>query len=234
MTNILAIDTSTPACSAAILIGNEVLSKHQLASREHTRLILPMVHHLLNEAGMTLSEMDAIAFTAGPGSFTGIRIGFGVVQGLAFGAELPVLPVSSLETLAHTAIRKLQVQANTHIIPMFDARMDEIYSAHFYYCSGNLERLHEDTVCPPEKIDNEFFDPMIPEAMIVIGDGWNYSERMSIRTPDSTDSALLPEAQDIFSIACPLINEGKAIPVEEANPVYLRDKITWKKRKKLR
>ena len=234
MTNILAIDTSTPACSAAILRGDEVLSKHQLASREHTRLILPMVHDLLNEAGMALSEMDAIAFTVGPGSFTGIRIGFGVVQGLAFGAELPVLPVSSLETLAHTAIRKLHIRPNTHIIPMFDARMDEIYSAHFYYGSEGLQRLHKDNVCTPAKIDSEFFDPIISDPMIIVGDGWNYSERMSIRTPNYTDITLLPEAQDIFSIACPLMSEGKAIPVEEANPVYLRDKITWKKRKKLR
>jgi tRNA threonylcarbamoyladenosine biosynthesis protein TsaB len=234
VTNILAIDTSTPACSAAILRGDEVLSRHQLASREHTRLILPMVDDLFNEAGITLADMDAIAFTVGPGSFTGIRIGFGVAQGLAFGAELPVLPVSSLETLAHTAIRKLQIQDNTHIIPMFDARMDEIYAAHFYYSSGSLQRLHKDSVCSPEKIDTNFYDPTTSDSMIIVGDGWNYSERIPIRAPSYTDIAFLPEAQDIFNIALPLIDQGKAIPIEEASPVYLRDQITWKKRKKLR
>lgn len=233
MINILAIDTATPACSVALLRGDEQLTRHQVASREHTRLLLPMVDELLNEAAMSLSEVDAIAFTAGPGSFTGIRIGFGVVQGLAFGANLPVLPVSSLETLAYTAIRKLQLPPNTHIISMFDARMSEIYWAQFYYSLGHLERIHNDGLCAPEHLGRELLDIASIDPVTVVGDGWNYSERIAL-APGRAEVALLPEAQDILTIARPLIETGKAIPIEQAAPIYLRDKITWKKRERLR
>lgn len=256
MTNILAIDTATPACSVALTNGNEVLARYKLASREHTQLILPMVDDVLAEGGMALSQIDAIAFTAGPGSFTGIRIGFGVVQGLAFGAEIPVLPISSLETLAHTAIRKLGIQKEVQIeqarlvfqkqnpeiecfdltiVPMLDARMDEIYWAQFQLpmdseAPNDLQRSCVDSLSPPEETCT---DVNKPSAVIVVGDGWNYSDRISLE-PTMVDAALLPEAQDILTIATPMIQAGQAISIEQASPIYLRDKITWKKRQRLR
>lgn len=256
MTNILAIDTSTSACSVAIQCGDETLTRHKLANREHTKLLLPMVDDLLSESGKGLSQIDAIAFTAGPGSFTGIRIGFGVVQGLAFGADLPVLPVSSIETLAYTAIRKLSLSfdesSSIEIIPMFDARMDEVYWAHFQLSGQQganvLQRVCKDSLSAPEKIT-----PAVSEnrtvhnnsginenalingttELIVVGDGWNYGDRIDLE-PTTVDSEMLPEAQDILTYAIPLIQSGKAIPIEQASPVYLRDKITWKKRERLR
>lgn len=251
MTNILAIDTATSACSVALTNGDEILARHKLAHREHTQLLLPMVDDVLAEGGMTLSQIDVIAFTAGPGSFTGIRIGFGVVQGLAFGAEIPVLPVSSLETLAHTAMRKLEVQIASQlerqkqnseiessdlvIIPMLDARMDEIYWAQFQLRKGsgapkNLQRVCTDSLSAPEESCTEVNKS---SAVIVVGDGWNYSDRIFLE-PTIVDATLLPEAQDILTIANPLIQAGKAIPIEQASPIYLRDKITWKKRLRLR
>ena len=136
--NILAVDTTTSSCSAALLMGGELITQCQIAERNHTQLILPMVDTLLGKGGLKLSQISVIAFTSGPGSFTGIRVGFGIVQGLAFGADLPVLPVSTLETLAYTAIRKLKIQTDAHIIPMLDARMHEIYWAQFNYNSTNL------------------------------------------------------------------------------------------------
>ena len=260
MTNILAIDTSTPACSVAISWGDEILTRHKLASREHTKLILPMVDELLSEAGIGLSQIDVIAFTAGPGSFTGIRIGFGVVQGLAFGADLPVLPVSSLETLAYTATRKLCLESNTpvQIIPMLDARMDEIYWAQFQISNNVptvpenqeqilLQRVCEDHLSAPEQVlptINTLPDDKTlvkskasttnnSSVIVAVGDGWNYSDRLSFTTTN-TDATLLPEAQDILSIAEPLIGTEKVISIDEASPIYLRDKITWKKRVRLR
>lgn len=256
MTNILAIDTATPACSVALTNGDEVLARHKLASREHTQLLLPMVDDVLAEGGMALSQIDVIAFTAGPGSFTGIRIGFGVVQGLAFGADIPVLPVSSLETLAHTAIRKLGIQQEVQIeearlelqkknpekefcdltiVPMLDARMDEIYWAQFQLPTesevpSDLQRSCVDSLSSPEETCNEVNRS---SAVIVVGDGWNYSDRIGLE-PTIVDATLLPEAQDILTIATPLIQAGKAVPVEQASPIYLRDKITWKKRQRLR
>ncbi len=234
MTTILAIDTSTPACSVAIRSGDEVLSRYQLASREHTKLLLPMVDDLLSEAALTLSQLDAIAFTAGPGSFTGIRIGFGVVQGLAFGAELPVLPISSLETLAQTAVRKLRLDdegaANINILPMLDARMDEVYWGQFQLFDGvSLHRTCDDSLTAPEGIS--IIDGDLPT--VIVGDGWNYAERIPLQA-SMVDKSLLPDAQDVLTLAVPLFMTGKALSVEQVSPVYLRDTITWKKRKRLR
>lgn len=229
MTNILAIDTSTPACSAALLCGNDQVFRHKLASREHTRLILPMVDEVLSEAGLVLSQLDALAFTAGPGSFTGIRIGFGVVQGLAFGADLPVIPVSSLETLAHTAIRRLAISAGTYVLPMLDARMDEVYWGLFEYNGTDLNRVSRDSLTPPEEVASPF--PERPHT--VIGDGWNYADRIPLE-PGVFDSTLLPEARDVLTIALREVNAGKTCSVDQAQPVYLRNEITWKKRQRLR
>ncbi|MEH6529511.1 MAG: tRNA (adenosine(37)-N6)-threonylcarbamoyltransferase complex dimerization subunit type 1 TsaB [Porticoccus sp.] len=229
MTNILAIDTSTPACSAALLCGDNQISRHQLGSREHTRLILPMVDEVLSEAGLVLSQIDALAFTAGPGSFTGIRIGFGVVQGLAFGADIPVLPVSTLEALAHTAIRKLNISAQTYVLPMLDARMDEVYWSLFEYNGAELNRVHGDNLTPPEDITSLFSGA----AHAVVGDGWNYADRILLK-PAVFDSTLLPEARDVLSIALREVKAGKTCSIDQVQPVYLRNNITWKKRQRLR
>ncbi|MCK5921521.1 MAG: tRNA (adenosine(37)-N6)-threonylcarbamoyltransferase complex dimerization subunit type 1 TsaB, partial [Methylococcales bacterium] len=93
--NILSVDTATEACSAAWLVDGEVLERFRIAPRQHTRLILPMIASLLDEAGMRLQDLDALALGRGPGSFTGLRIAAGIVQGLALGANLPVVTVSS-------------------------------------------------------------------------------------------------------------------------------------------
>lgn len=229
MVNILAIDTSTPACSVALSCGDDVVSRFQLASRSHTQVILPMIDEVLGEVDQTLGQVDAIAFTAGPGSFTGIRIGFGVVQGLAFGADLPVIPVSSLETLAYTAIRKLQISANGYVLPMLDARMDEIYWGLFQYENKGLSRVVDDCLTSPEEVVSTFSD----SPHTVVGDGWNYTARISL-APATVDSMLLPDARDVLTIALPKVVAGKVCSIDQVSPVYLRDKITWKKRQRLR
>ena len=227
--NILAIDTTTTACSAALHTGRDLIAKCKIIERSHTKLILPMIDEVLSDGGLTLSQITCIAFTAGPGSFTGIRIGFGIVQGLAFGADIPVLPVSSLETLAYTAIRKLQIKNNIYIVPMLDARMSEIYWAQFSYDSGILTRANPDCVSAPETLKNE-----ITNRSIMIGDGLNYNERISKEFTDAEHINLYPEAQDVFNIAQPLIRENAVIDIRNANPIYLRNQIMWEKRKKLR
>ncbi len=229
MVNILAIDTSTPACSVALSCGADVVSRFQLASRSHTQLILPMVDEVLSEVGQTLGQLDAIAFTAGPGSFTGIRIGFGVVQGLAFGADLPVLAVSSLETLAYTAVRRLQVSTNGYVLPMLDARMDEIYWGLFQYENESLSRVTDDSLTSPEEVYSMFSD----SPHTVVGDGWNYADRIQL-VPATVDSMLLPDARDTLTIALPKVVAGQVCSIDQVSPVYLRDKITWKKRQRLR
>ena len=229
MKKVLAIDTTTQACSVALSIGNSVSSRFQLASREHTRLLLPMVNELLSEAEITLSELDALAFTRGPGSFTGIRIGFSVVQGLALGGDIPVLPVSSLETLAQTACRKLIIEDSYRLLPMFDARMDEIYWSAFEWNGVGLTRLTPDNLSPPETIILPHSD--LPLA--VIGDGWHYADRIDL-FPTIEASTLLPDARDVLTIAMPQIEKGALMAIDEVQPLYLRDKVSWQKRKRLR
>ncbi|MCW8941987.1 MAG: tRNA (adenosine(37)-N6)-threonylcarbamoyltransferase complex dimerization subunit type 1 TsaB, partial [Gammaproteobacteria bacterium] len=130
---ILAIDTATEACSAALYIESEapdagITSEYQLAPREHSRLILKMIDRLLSQAGIAVAELDAIAFGRGPGSFMGLRIAAGVVQGIAFAHDIPVIPVSTLKTIAQ---RAYELTGSKNVLAAIDARMDEVYWAKY-------------------------------------------------------------------------------------------------------
>lgn len=229
MVNILAIDSTTSSCSAALSSGDELITKCNLAERSHTKLILPMIDEVLSKSNLTLDKLDYIAFTAGPGSFTGIRIGFGIVQGLAYGANIPVLPVSSLETLAYTAIRKLKIEEDLNIVPMIDARMNEIYWAKFSYKSGILSRDSKDCVTSPQCLKNSIELPVILTGNVI-----NCNDPVSENTLDLDHIVMLPEAQDILNIAQLHLKKGQGINIQEVSPIYLRNDIKWKKRKKLR
>ncbi|TNF33263.1 MAG: tRNA (adenosine(37)-N6)-threonylcarbamoyltransferase complex dimerization subunit type 1 TsaB, partial [Gammaproteobacteria bacterium] len=121
---ILALDTATEACSAAIYVDGDIHQQYQLAPRDHTRLILNMAEHVLAHAGLGIHDLDALAFGRGPGSFTGVRIATGVVQGMAFGADLPVVPVSTLASIAEVLHER---NGERRVLSMIDARMGEIY-----------------------------------------------------------------------------------------------------------
>ena len=229
MANILAIDTTTSSCSAALSAENELITRCNIAERSHTKLILPMIDEVLSKSSLTLDNLDYIAFTAGPGSFTGIRIGFGIVQGLAYGANIPVLPVSSLETLAYTAIRKLKIKEDLNIIPMIDARMNEIYWAKFSYKSGILSRDSEDCVSSPQCLKDSTELPVI-----LIGNVIDWNNQVSENTLDFEHIVMLPEAQDILNIAQLQLKTGQGVDIHTVSPIYLRNNIKWKKRKKLR
>ena len=127
MASILSIDTSGTCCSVALGIDNTRLVRRASTPREHVRLLMPMVDETLAESGIKLSSLDAIAFTHGPGSFTGLRIGFGVIQGLAFGADLPVIACSSLQVMAQRVIQRKIIACNSILVPAMDARMGELY-----------------------------------------------------------------------------------------------------------
>ena len=193
---ILAIDTSTEACSAALLIDGAVRERYQVAPREHANLILSMAQELLGEAGVSLGQLDALAFGRGPGAFTGVRIGVGVAQGIAFAVDLPVAPISSLASLAHGAWR---TAGHTRIIPAIDARMGEIYWGLFVLDSERLMRpLGGEHVTPAGDVD-------VPpgDAWHGVGSGWGthgdilcrqLSTRVTTVTPDA-----ICEARDIVT-----------------------------------
>ena len=220
---ILAIETATEACSAALDIDDSCIHRFQVSPRRHTELILPMIDELLREADIQTKDLDAIAFGQGPGAFTGVRIAVGVIQGLAFAHDTPVIPISSLNALAqHYADEHSQVAS------AIDARMQEIYWGLFKKNDlGLMQQITEEKVCSPTDISKppqgEWFGA---------GTGWNtYREELQTQLNQNLigfNGDVFPSAKDIIVLAKPAYLEGNAIPVEEATPVYLRNKVANK------
>ena len=228
---ILAIDTATEACSAALLMddeaGQKMYSRYQLAPREHSRLILQMLDDLLVEAGLSVSDIDAIAFGQGPGSFMGLRIAAGVVQGIAFAQDISVIPVSTLKAIAQRAHEE---SGSTHVLATIDARMDEVYWA-AYSLQDQRWQLHgEERVISPEKV----VLPVMPEDVtwLAAGNGWaNYKDRL-LAAVSNQPSEILPEcfpsAEGIVKLAAEEFKAGNTVPAAEAIPVYLRNDVAKK------
>lgn len=222
---LLAIDTSTEACSAAVLVDGKVLEEYALAPRRHTEMILPMVGRLLAAAELRLAQLDGIAFARGPGAFTGLRIAAGVTQGLAFGADLPVLPVSSLAALAHAAWR---LHGAEHALTALDARMHEVYWGAWQVTGlGDARLVGDESVVAPGEVT-------CPESgrWFAAGPGWAAYD--AVLTPrcgpveHGRDVSLLPRAHDIALIGAHAAVLGGMLPAEQAQPVYLRDRVAEK------
>lgn len=227
MTAILALDTSTPACSVALLVDGVMMDDFRLAPRKHNELILPMVDQMLAQAQLSLSDLDAIAFARGPGSFTGLRIAAGVVQGLAYGADLPVIPVS---TLAALALDGFQQTGDSHWLAALDARMGEIYLGGYEFSENDGSLLvntsFDEIVIKPDQLSE--FD----RAYQGIGSGWCYQEALSSLLPSKAKYILedaSPKASCIVRLAEIAWQKGETIAAHEAVPTYLRDEISWEK-----
>lgn len=222
MTTLLALDTATEACSVALLHEGRVLSHYEVIPRLHAQRLLPMIQTLLAEAGVALSAVDALAFGRGPGAFTGVRIAVGVVQGLAFALERPVLPVSTLATIAQRAHRE---QAAQQVAVAIDARMDEVYWGCYRAHDGEMQLAGIEAVLPPEQVT-------LPRDSagdwLAAGTGWRYGERLAVR-PAAVDAALLPHAEDLLHLAACGWHRGEAVEADQAQPVYLRDNVATPK-----
>ena len=221
---LLAVETATEACSAALFIDGEIEERFQIAPREHTSLILPMMDSLMAEASISLQDLDAVAFGRGPGSFTGVRIATGVIHGVAFGLDLPVVPVSTLAAIAQDCFNKTEAD---YCFTAMDARMKEIYWAEYQkHPDGYAELKDEESVGPVEQIrfsEVEGFGA---------GSGWKvYGNELKARLQSfiqGYDASYLPRASCIASLGAVGFTQGKAVPVEQAMPVYLRDKVAKK------
>jgi len=222
MTTLLALDTATEACSVALLHDGKVLSHYEVIPRLHAQKLLPMIQQMLSEAGIALSAVDAIAFGRGPGAFTGVRIAVGVVQGLAFALERPVLPVSNLALLAQRALRE---QGATQVAAAIDARMDEVYWGCYRETSGEMRLVGEEAVLPPGSValpagaSGDWFGA---------GTGWGYADRINVCL-QAQDATMLPHALDLLALARFAWQRGEAVAADEAQPVYLRDKVATPK-----
>ncbi len=218
---LLGLDTTSDACSCALSIGGVITEHYQLAPRQHTALILPMVEAVLAEAGLKASALDGLAFGCGPGAFTGIRIGAGVIQGLALGLELKVARVSSLQALAQGIFR---TSGHRRVLAALDARMDEVYWGVYEADTDGIMRiLGQDQLSSPEAVS-------LPagEEWVGAGRGWSSYEAALIGAcgrPRDCFPDEYPHAQDVVLLGTEFFAQGLEVVVEEALPVYLRDQV---------
>lgn len=220
---ILAIDTATEQCSVALLDGARVVSRCVPMPRGHADVLLSMVQDVMNEAGATLPQLQAIAFGRGPGAFTGVRIAIGAAQGMALALGIPLLPISNLAAVAQQAAA--QVPVGSHVLVCMDARMGEIYSGDFVLAAdGLVEPVAAERLVAPDR----FSLPTSPAVVPVLGLGTGFRaypvlrERCAGLTIDDT---ALPRASDIVQLAARDFARGMALPAAVVQPVYLRDDV---------
>jgi len=208
--NILALETSTQYCSAALLLDGTLTCREELAGQRHSELILAMVDALLDASNCELAHLNGIAFGAGPGSFTGLRIACGVAQGLAFGAGLPVVPVGTLLALAEAA-------GAPRVVTCLDARMGQIYHAAYQRNGAEWSETAAPSVCCADM------------APALEGGGWVgcgsgfavYGDALAARYRGQlarVQSQALPHAREVAQLAVPVLAAGNGVPAEQAVP----------------
>lgn len=225
MTNLLAIEISQKTCSVALMRGTDKYDVSEFAERQQSRQILLQVHQVLQEANMALTALNAIAFSCGPGSFTGIRLAASVVQGLAFGAKLPVIPVSSLQALAQGAY----VDLNTpNVAVAIDAYGGNIYWGVYQLGQGGImEAVFPESHCLPEGV-------LLPEMKVEwigVGDGWEiYQDAFAKSCSNCTIyTGRYPRAKDVLVLAHDAFMQGKYLTADQALPIYLYGEDHWRK-----
>ncbi len=231
--NYLAIDASTEACSVALQVNKTIYSCDELCPQSHSLQLLPMVDKLLKEANITLSQCDGLIFGRGPGSFTGVRIGVGVAQGLAFAANLPVIGVSSLQAMAQLAFIKYQ---QTAVFSAIDARMGEVYNGYFELDNHNIMQVktladqQTESVTAPALVQQRLAN-IISLPIYGVGTGWDaYQADLSpLKTNAGTPEILFPSAKAMLTIGKAALQRGEGVSAEDAQPVYVRDTVSWKK-----
>ncbi|MDL2200085.1 tRNA (adenosine(37)-N6)-threonylcarbamoyltransferase complex dimerization subunit type 1 TsaB [Halopseudomonas aestusnigri] len=221
MTTLLALDTATECCSAALLHDGRVTARSEVIPRQHAQRLLPMIEELLGERELRLPDVDALVFGRGPGAFTGVRIATGMVQGLAFAADKPVIAVSNLAALAQRAWREHGAET---VAAAIDARMDEVYWGLYGLQDGVMQSLDDERVCPPEAVS-------LPDGVASVagaGTGWQYADRLAVSAERSWPQ-MLPDAVDLITLALPRWLAGEVLDAADAQPVYLRDKVATPK-----
>jgi len=247
---LLALETSTECCSVALRVGDAVRVLRHPGAREQTAHVLPMVQSLVADAGLRLQDLDAVACAQGPGAFTGVRVAVSVAQGLAFGAQVPAIGVSTLAALALQAVRDAAESGKggedpAFVLPVLDARMGELYAgAYRVDDDGLVSALVPDRLVRPGD-----FAAGVPAAeggarWRRIGSGWPlllagggdadaaHDESHFVTGLTFADTAPLarePDALDVLALAARALARGEARPAMQLLPVYLRDTVTWKK-----
>lgn len=216
---ILAIETSSELASVALLRGESVISRVSSGVRTHSQSVLPMIQELLAEAGIALKDCDAIAFGSGPGSFTGVRTACGIAQGLAFGGNLPVVPVVTLDAMALACHQR---HSAAEVLAVLDARMGEVYWAQYRFEDGAAPV----PVLPPALSAPEAVQPQ--GAPVACGNGLSaYAEAFAGGGLAGMMSEVMPHAEQVAQLAAIALAAGQTVTAAEAQPLYLRNKIAY-------
>lgn len=227
---LLALDTSTEACSVALQIGAEMLSLDEVCPQQHSKRVLPMVQQLLSQAGIALKDLDGIVFGRGPGSFTGVRIGVGVAQGLAFGAGLPLYGVSTLAAMAQAAKRLYHADK---VVAAIDARMAEVYLGCYQLdATGLMQPAGEEIARKPAELVAADVPAGFGAAKVFgVGTGFQtYPDALTAwQQVHICPQILYPSAQDMLVLSQVALTKGLFVAPELAEPTYVRDEVTWQK-----
>ena len=219
MPTILAVETSTELASVALLLKDRLLVREAASVQTHSQSLLPMVQAVLAEAGIRLADCDAIAFGAGPGSFTGVRTACGAVQGLAFGADLPVAPVGTLDAMAEACREKTGA---SDVLCLLDARMGEVYWAQFRHGADGWQTVVAPRLSSPADV--------LPQGQtLACGNGLTaYADAFSGRDVlAGSQAGIMPHAAQIAALARLAVARGETLDAAAAQPVYLRNKVAY-------
>ena len=234
MTSILAIETSTSACSVALQVVNRIFTRSSDKPRSHSKLLMTMVQEVLVEANLQPNQLDAIGITVGPGSFTGLRIGFATVQGLAYANDIPVVPLSTLKVMVATYLRRhcisADLTAGSEIIALLDARMSEYNMGRYAIGkTGEPVTVDDDQLLSAEQTLSRVSSI---NPLVIIGE----ADHLVEANPELANSyrSIYPMAEDILPLAQAEFNCGNTLPVTEVDLIYLRGAEAWQKRKRLR
>ena len=220
---LLALETATEACSAAVWVDGVVHAHFEIAGRDHTKRLLPVLDQVLSAAGLRYSQLDGLVCGVGPGSFAGVRIGVAFAKGVALAQELPMVGVSSLALLAQ---RALSARDAERVLVAIDARMGEVYFQAFERdADGVAQAVGEAVVAAPDAVPL----PTTSGPWLAAGTGWGTYEaalRERLGCDISTvDGAALPQAADAFALAAPVFERGKAQLADALQAIYLRNRV---------
>ncbi|RUO55958.1 tRNA (adenosine(37)-N6)-threonylcarbamoyltransferase complex dimerization subunit type 1 TsaB [Pseudidiomarina homiensis] len=231
---LLAIDTATEQCSVALKVDDQVYQRAAITPREHSQRVLGFVEEVMAEAGITLAEVDGIVCGYGPGSFTGVRIGVAICQGLAFSHTLPVYPVSTLAALAQQAVRKHNAE---RVLCAIDARMNEVYLAAYSVTAGLVQEQVPPQMAALSAVTEQAWWPTVvagselsaQHSIQVVGAGTGWQAYGDALNPTNEihvlDDVTLPLAEDMLVLA----EQTHAVSAEQLEPLYVRNEVTWQK-----
>jgi tRNA threonylcarbamoyladenosine biosynthesis protein TsaB len=228
MTGILAIDAATEACSVALYREGEYRQCFERIPRQHSQRLFGMLRELLPSGNLRDQGIGAIAYGAGPGSFTGLRIATSAVQGLAFTNELPAVAVSTLACQAQTALRLGLVNSGSVVLSMLDARINEVYYALYCFEHGLAVALDGPHACAPAAVTVAAG----VEKLQAVGSGCGFIDNLPPglrRRVEAVFPEVLPAARDLVPLALDKIGRGEIQQAQQVQPVYVRDEISWKK-----